>query len=298
MTCPVFIVSMKQLGGLGNTTKNNDERVVSAGEYNALKLKECTGQLTQPEFDKLLILDFNNLLAALPPILQPTEEIFDASKELAKVRVTPKANRRAVLENFKKKLFTQREAVAQCTVLLERALEFNPDTPPPDLRKIWHRFMATYRLGVESNSRIRQLIDDYYETREKMLGVRKQITDDKALVTAVTGVDVDSPNLKIVVGAMAFEIETDSINAHRIRNAITGEALPQDPIQTNPPIGDCSSKLNVYCYVLEEDDQNFVLWAQLENKKDNEALDKPGATCNKTRPDETANFNYCLTSPN
>ena len=76
------------------------------------------------------------------------------------------------------------------------------------------------------------------------------------------------------------------------------KALPQDPIQTNPPIGDCSSKLNVYCYVLAEDDQNFVLWAQLENKKDNEALDKPGATCNKTRPDETANFNYCLTSPN
>src|SRR3989344_7036318 len=48
--------------------------------------------------------------------------------------------------------------------------------------------------------------------------------------------------------------------------------LPQDPLQQ--AAGNDCAKTNVYCYFLNADG-TFVLWAQLENSKNQEIFNKP-----------------------
>jgi len=69
---------------------------------------------------------------------------------------------------------------------------------------------------------------------------------------------------------------------------------PTQPPQPGPS-GDCSIKKDIYCYIVSEDRQEFILWAQLENKNDPEAAGKDSAICNENPP--SVNFNYCLISP-
>ena len=73
------------------------------------------------------------------------------------------------------------------------------------------------------------------------------------------------------------------------------DKLPQDPIQTNTASGDCDGKTHIYCYQIKTDG-SFVLWAQLENINDKEAVGKPESPCDLSPP-PTPVFNYCVKSP-
>ena len=68
--------------------------------------------------------------------------------------------------------------------------------------------------------------------------------------------------------------------------------LPQDSLQQ--AAGNDCAKTHVYCYVLNTDG-TFVLWAQLENSKDQQIIGKASATCSSKPP--SPHFNYCLSSP-
>ena len=72
---------------------------------------------------------------------------------------------------------------------------------------------------------------------------------------------------------------------------------PPPPPPTPPPVGgDCSGAApHTYCYAVSLDHQAFVLWAQLENSKNQEIFNKPDATCSLTPPNTF--LNYCLQSP-
>lgn len=66
--------------------------------------------------------------------------------------------------------------------------------------------------------------------------------------------------------------------------------------QEAPPADyQCQNKKNVYCYAASSDGTSFVLWAQLENSKDKEAIGNSDAVCRQTPP--SADYNFCLEAP-
>lgn len=72
---------------------------------------------------------------------------------------------------------------------------------------------------------------------------------------------------------------------------------PPPPPPPPPTGGDCSSAAaHTYCYSVSANRLSFVLWAQLENSKNQEIFNKPNATCSAPPPSNTQ-LNYCLPSP-
>jgi len=189
------------------------ERMFEFLKYKGLKVKEYFGQLSQEDFDQLLTFDFQEQLKDTPPI----EGIFSPEEELAKIKSLPKEQRREALTAFKENLAQQREALAALRVFIERSIEFNHDVPREKLMGLIEKFGVQYGFDGRQRQISEQLIDEYYENRQKVLEVRQQFADDHELVNELTGVNLGKDEkLDVTVGPMSIDIDTEGFNAGRL----------------------------------------------------------------------------------
>lgn len=189
------------------------ERISTYLKYERLKIKEYFGQLNQEYFDQLLDLDFQEQLKDVPPI----EGVFSPEDELAKIKNLPKEQRREALSTFKKNLARQRKALAACRVFIERTIEFNHDIPREKLAGLIKQFSTHYGFNNKQKQIIKQIIDGYYENRQKVLEIRQQFTDDNELVSELTGVKfLEDEKIGVSVGPMTIDIDVNGFNARRL----------------------------------------------------------------------------------
>ena len=182
-------------------------------KHKSLKVKEYLGQLNQEDFNQLLDFDFQEQLKDVPPI----EGVFSPEDELAKVKNLPREQKREALATFKENLARQREALAVCRVFIEITIEFNHDTPIEKLLEMVERFGAQYGFDDRQKQITEQLIDGYYENRQKVLEIRQQFSDDHELVNQLTGVNLGKEEkLDVSVGPMSIDIDTEGFNAGRL----------------------------------------------------------------------------------
>ncbi len=57
----------------------------------------------------------------------------------------------------------------------------------------------------------------------------------------------------------------------------------------------CENKDNIYCYIVNTERSFFVIWAELDNANDLDAVGQAKAICNRAIPANTT-FNYCVES--
>jgi len=210
---PTEIIGSFSTSKIINTLGGGKERVFAYLKYNQLKVKEYLGGLNQEEFDQLLDLDFQKQIIDNPPI----DCVFFPEEELAKIKRLPREQRRDALETFKENLVRQRKALAACRVFIERTIGFNHDTPKEKLLKLVEQFSSSYGFNDRQKQIIEQLIDGYYENRQKVLKIRQQYPDDYKLVKKLTGVKLDKDvKLDVQVGPMSIDIFTDGFNAGRL----------------------------------------------------------------------------------
>ncbi|MBD3331024.1 hypothetical protein GF354_05895 [Candidatus Peregrinibacteria bacterium] len=189
------------------------EKLSSEIRHRTLQVKEYFGKLDQEEFDKLLSFDFRTHLKENPPI----GDIFSPQEELANLRSLPKENRREALDIFKQKLAAQRKAWGQCRRFIERSIEFNHDAPKNQLVEWVNQFGSNYGFTEEQKQIAEQLIDGYYEMRQRVLEARQKQPDNIALIEELTGVNLaKSDDVRVSVGPMSIEIEVNPFNCGRL----------------------------------------------------------------------------------
>ncbi len=189
------------------------EKGLSLAEYRGLKIKEYLGRLNEEEFNKLLDLDFQNQLRDNPSI----DKVFSPEAELARIRSLPKEGRREALDKFKENLATQREALANCRVFIERCIEFNHDVPKKKLVGLIGKFSTQYGFTEKQKQITEQLIDGYYTNRQRALEIRERFPNDTALVKELSDIEFDNTaKFDISTGPMSIDITTNGFNAGRI----------------------------------------------------------------------------------
>lgn len=194
-------------------TESVKERISDHLKYKKLKLKEYLGQLSQEDFDQLLDFDFQEQLKNNPPIAG----VFSPEDELAKIKKLPREQKREALASFKENLARQREVLAACRVFIERSIKFNHDIPRKKLIELTEQFGAQYGFNDKQKQIIEQLIDRYYKNRQKVLEIRREFTDNRALVNRLTGVNLDkNEKFEISVGPMTIDIDADKFAAERL----------------------------------------------------------------------------------
>jgi prepilin-type N-terminal cleavage/methylation domain-containing protein len=75
---------------------------------------------------------------------------------------------------------------------------------------------------------------------------------------------------------------------------------PTYPTYSGPPPGlpgDCFGANDVYCYLVSQDRQSFILWAQLDNPNDSEAVGQSNSKCTYQSPGSNTRWNFCVESP-
>lgn len=208
--------------GAEHSLGNTKEKALDTSEYEALKIKEHLGQLSQEEFDRLLAFDFQEQLKETPPI----EGVFFPEEELMKIKVLPREQKREALAIFKEKLARQREALAACRVHIERSITFNHNVPREKLLALTEQFYQHYGFNERQRQIIERLIDTYYENRRNVLEIRRKFPDDRELVTVLTRVNIDKNETLIVsVGPMTIDIGTDGFNTERLYKELGGKSL-------------------------------------------------------------------------
>ncbi len=189
------------------------EKISAYLKYKDLKVKEYFDQLNQEDFDQLLSFDFEEQLRDTPPI----EGVFSPEDELAKIKSLPNEQKREALTIFKENLARQREALSACRVFIERSIEFNHDAPREKLIALIEKFGAQYGFNDQQKQIAEQVVDRYYENRQKVLEVRRQFSDNHELVGELTGVNLGKDEkLDVSVGPMTIDIDTEGFNAGRL----------------------------------------------------------------------------------
>lgn len=182
-------------------------------KHKSLKIKEYFGQLNQEDFDQLLEFDFREQLKDTPPI----ESLFSPEEELAKIKSLPREQKRETLATFKERLARQRKALAACRIFIERSIEFNHDVPKKKLMGLINKFATQYGFDDRQKQISEQLIDGYFENRQKVLEVRQQFADDHELVNELTGVNIDKKEkIDVSVGPMTIDIYANGFNSGRL----------------------------------------------------------------------------------
>lgn len=207
--------------GLENVAGNETE-LLSEEEYRHLLAKEYSGELNQDEFDQLLHAEFQQFAEDNPPI----RENFSPEEELAEIKHLPKGEKREAVDDFKDKLARQRKAWATCQRFIERSIEFDNDVPQEKLNGLVGVFGVEYGFDVRHMDMAEEMIDGYYENRQKALDMREEFPDDTELVNELTGMAFEKDErFDVSVGPMSIDIGMSGENIKKIREPETGEKL-------------------------------------------------------------------------
>lgn len=151
------------------------------------------------------ILDMKPFLQRVPPI----EGIFSPDKEMQKLWLVPKEERRKAVLIFKDKLARQREAWALCRTSIEERIEANPDLPMMEMIEVIREFASHYGFAEPHTKIAEQLVGDYIAAHKRVAEVREKYPDDIALINRLTGLKftkADAEDFSILVGPMSIDI--------------------------------------------------------------------------------------------
>jgi hypothetical protein len=184
-------------------------------EFISLKEKEFNGNITFEELVKLLSLEFQQFNSN--KIL--VEEEFDPRKELEKVKSTPWEVRGGELAKYKEKFITQKIALAECRIYLERLIRHSPDIDRKYLDKTIQNFKEKYGFSENQLKIFNDLLDKIQEKRKDLKFLRERFPNDAELFKFVTGLEVD-PGDKV-------EVYLDPINFYfRISSSLAYKLMP------------------------------------------------------------------------
>lgn len=230
-----------------------DTEMLSRDEYKDLLVKEYGGELTQEEFDQLLHFEFQQSLEGNPPI----EENFSPDEELSEIKHLPKNEKREALSDFKDKLARQRKAWATCQRFIERSIEFDHDVPKQTLETWVGVFGMEYGFDVNHMDIAEEMIDGYYENRQKALDFRKKFPDNTELVSELTGMSFGKDEqFDISIGPMSIDIGMSGENIAKIREPETGEKL-KGTGKVNAGFATYSPEHDVHAIAINQD-----IWSQ------------------------------------
>lgn len=197
------------------------ESIMTFLAFNQLKLREYFGKIDESQLQSLLELEFEQSKKDTLPI----SDIFDPEAELQNLRTLPREQKREALAEFKSKLVRQREAWATCRTFLRRKIEVNHDVAKQDLMDWIDKFSSEYGFTDSQRQTAEEIIDDYYENRQRVKKIRDEYPNDVDLVNELSGQTFDTDTkFKIKIGPMSVNIYCDAFTAGRL---FTKKNIPQ-----------------------------------------------------------------------
>ncbi len=197
------------------------EKITTFFAFNQLKLREYFGKINKSQLQSLLELEFEQSKKDTPPI----SDVFDPEAELQSLRTLPREQKREALTEFKGKLARQREVWATCRTFLRRKIEVNHDVAKQDLMDWIDKFSSEYGFTDKQKQTAEEIIDGYYEDRQKVKEIREQYPNDVDLVNELSGQTFSSDTkFKVKIGPMSVNIFCDAFTAGRL---FTDESIPQ-----------------------------------------------------------------------
>ncbi len=184
--------------------------------YKLMKLKENLGNIGEEEFDQLLAIDFKNELEDNAPI----DGLFSPENDLKRISGLPHGEKRKALKEFKNKTERQRQAWAMCRVFIERRIEQNHDVQKDSLMAEIARFASEYGFTEDQNKSAEDMIDGYYEQRQKVKDLLEKYSNRADLVQALCGEALEnSDGLVVEMGPMSIDIEAGSLDTVKMRGS-------------------------------------------------------------------------------
>lgn len=218
---PKPIEDPKPDGETAGIVQKTKKRVQTFFEFKQLKLREYFGIINEEQLQSLLELEFEQSQKDTPPI----SDVFDPEAELQNLKALPPDQKREALNDFKSKLARQREAWATCRTFLRRKIEVNHDVEKQDLMAWVTTFSDKYGFTDEQRQRAEEIIDGYYENRQRVKQIREQYPDDVELVNELSGQTFGTDTkFKIKIGLISVNIYCDSFTAGRL---FKKDSIPQ-----------------------------------------------------------------------
>lgn len=176
-------------------------------EFLSLKEKEYNGEITFDELVTLLSIEFKQFTSTNAPI----NIEFDPKKELDRVRSSSWGDRGGELAKYKEKLITQKIAISECRIYLERLIRHSPDIDRKFLDRTIQNFKEKYGFSQNQIKIFNDLLDKFQEKRKDLLFLREKYPNDRDLFRFVTGVSVpESEELEVVVDPVNFYFRVSS----------------------------------------------------------------------------------------
>jgi len=195
--------------------KYNPEINTSFQHFLKLKEKELNQEISFEELSFLLSTEFRQFVSTNPSI----EEEFDPEKELKNIKSLPKELRMKELAPFKEKLTTQKLALAECRIYLERLIRHSPDIDRRFLDRTIQIFKDKYGFSEAQLKVFRELLDKYKDLRSDLKLLRERFPNDSELFTFVTNINVDDGD--------KVEVFLDPVNFYfRVNSSLAAKLMP------------------------------------------------------------------------
>jgi hypothetical protein len=115
------------------------------------------------------------------------KEIFYPEEELFRIRMAPRKEKRALLEEFKETFVWQKKGIAEMSARIEKVIRANPDLSGQDLKEVAEPFCDRYRLPGYMRRMLVDALSQYLIKHEAVAEAHKNFPNDQELFRYVFG---------------------------------------------------------------------------------------------------------------
>jgi len=146
---------------------------------------------------------------------------FDPKTELAKVKSSSWDSKPLELAKYKEKFITQKLAIAECRIYLERLIRHNPDIDRIYLEKTIKNFKEKYGFSYNQLQIFNDLLDIFYEKRKELKYFRERFPNNIDLIKFITGVELDPKDEVVIeIDPLNFYIRASSDVMYKINSGV------------------------------------------------------------------------------
>jgi len=192
-------------------------RVINFIDFVRLKQKEYSGEISFEELSEVLAAEFAEFQNSNPQL----NEEFDPKVQFELVKKTPKEVRKKALDEFKTKFETQKLALAECRVYLERLIRQNPDLKREFLDATIEKFARGYGFSQNQKQIFKDLLDKYQEKRSEIIDLKEKFPNKYDLLNYLTGLNFGpQDNFEIFFDPMSITFKASGEVAYKISHGI------------------------------------------------------------------------------
>lgn len=158
---------------------------------------------------------------------------------LDEIRKMPLPEKKHALVTFREALVEGSETWAECRVIIEHFLEYDPDIPVEKFYPLIEVVEESNQLKEGGDILAKSMLAEYRQARQKLLEMRAQYPNNAGLINRFRGLTISPDKVAVSVGPLSFDVITDAVTMAQLYNcsldnthapiggfAVSGRGLP------------------------------------------------------------------------